>query len=500
MTDAPELPIVDVHPAPSAPVSQPGPLRRPWHDRFGKFLRMRVINRYLFKTVLTAFAMSLLVITFIMLMGSLVQIIALIFKNVSVLVIFELLAIMLPSVICYALPFSMAAATLLVYSRLSADGEITAMKATGISIFRIAAPPLALSVLVALVALPAYNNILPMAHFKQSNIIASYRHGDTGALIETGTWTPLGKYRFFVNYKEGNMFRNITIIEDRENGLVRRIDAERGFVKNERAENRVLFELYDVTSEERNNERTNCYLRMTAGRVDMHVDMSQVFAKGQKVMTNAVREGHLTTDQLRSGIDAMVAQIPKVCSNYGKSPGQLRQDIKRANRIWAKLQRQKEWRDLLKERHVSSDQANTDIVTRKLFDVYAARLSTIGNGAGQASKLLREWYDTWPQPMHNILDTRSRFNTEIMKRLSYAFASIAFAMIGIPLGIRAHRSEKTIGFLICLVLIAIHYTLVIGVTTFSEVYFIRPDLLVWIPDLLFLATGAVLLWRIHKYA
>ena len=97
-------------------------------------------------------------------------------------------------------------------------------------------------------------------------------------------------------------------------------------------------------------------------------------------------------------------------------------------------------------------------------------------------------------------ETRSRNNTEIMKRLSYAFASIAFAMIGIPLGIRAHRSEKTIGFLICLVLIAIHYTLVICVTTFSESYGARPDLLVWLPDLLFIATGAALMWRIHKYA
>ena len=468
-------------------------------DAVTKFVRMRVINRYLVKNVLTAFLMSLMVITFIMLMGSFVQIISLIFKNVSVLVIIELLLWSLPSVICYALPFSMAAATLLVHSRLSADGEITAMKATGISIFRIAAPSLTLSLVVALLAVPMYNFVLPKSQFKQANIVANYRHTDTGALIETGTWIPLGRYRFFVNYKDGNMFRNITIIEDLDGGMTRLINAERGYVRDEQSENRVLFELLDVVSEERSAERTNSFLRMTAGRVNMYVDMGQLFAKGQKRMDKAEKPGHLTFAELRAQVTNVEAHIPSVCEQAHKTEEQLRNDIRTADAFWSKLQRCAAWRTLIKERKVSPSRAWDDIVGRKMYDDYVKQLGKIDH-EGSAVLLLHQWKDVWPQPIHNIYETRSRDNTEIMKRLSYAFASIAFAMIGIPLGIRAHRSEKTIGFLICLVLIAIHYTLVIVVTTFSEAYFARPDLLVWLPDLLFILTGVALMWRIHKYA
>ncbi len=102
--------------------------------------------------------------------------------------------------------------------------------------------------------------------------------------------------------------------------------------------------------------------------------------------------------------------------------------------------------------------------------------------------------------INNYLEANSRMKMQINYRFSYALASIAFAIIGIPLGIRAHRSEKTIGFLICLALIAVHYALVISVTAFNDVYVIRPDLLVWIPDILFILTGSYLLWRQHKYS
>lgn len=482
-------------------MTQEGAARRrraPWYDGAAKFLRMRVINYYLFETVLTTFAMALLVVTFMMLMGSLVQIIALIFKNVSVMLIVQLLAISLPSVICYALPFSMAAATLLVYSRLSADGEITAMKATGISVYRIAAPAIVLSVLVALVSVPAANNLLPWAHFKRSNVLASYSQADASALIETGVWTPIGKYRFFANYKEGDMFRQILISEDLDGGRSRLINAERGYVRTVRHENRIKFEFYDVRTEERSTERPNSFLRMSADRVDMFVDMGRIVRQGKKVLSQAVKPGHMTTSELREKIAERDQRLQEILAARRKTMPELMDDLARGKQLWRQLQRQPAWRRVLKERNKTAQHAFEDILGRNMYAEYEAQVRKYGGAESAALKLLKQWYDNWPQDAHSSLEYRSTCRTEINYRYSYAFAAIAFAIIGIPLGIRAHRSEKTIGFLICLALIAVHYAMVISITAFSEQYVIRPDILVWIPDIVFLITGMILLWRNHR--
>src|SRR5207244_8830196 len=41
---------------------------------------------------------------------------------------------------------------------------------------------------------------------------------------------------------------------------------------------------------------------------------------------------------------------------------------------------------------------------------------------------------------------RSASRTEINKRFSFPFACVAFAIIGVPLGVTAHRRETSIGF------------------------------------------------------
>ena len=128
---------------------------------FGKTLSMRVLNFYILNSVLLTFIMALVVLTFMMVMGSLLQVIELVFKKFDPMTILEFIVIVMAQVLCYALPFSVAGASLLVYSRFSADGEITAMKATGVSIFRIAFPTVALATVIAVLSFYAHNNVLP---------------------------------------------------------------------------------------------------------------------------------------------------------------------------------------------------------------------------------------------------------------------------------------------------------------------------------------------------
>jgi LPS export ABC transporter permease LptF len=93
---------------------------------------------------------------------------------------------------------------------------------------------------------------------------------------------------------------------------------------------------------------------------------------------------------------------------------------------------------------------------------------------------------------------RSASRTEINKRFSFPFSCLAFALIGVPLGVTAHRRETSIGFAMGLI-VAITYFLfvIIGDTLRANPAF-HPELLVWFPNALFGVLGLLLFRRLTK--
>jgi lipopolysaccharide export system permease protein len=97
-------------------------------------------------------------------------------------------------------------------------------------------------------------------------------------------------------------------------------------------------------------------------------------------------------------------------------------------------------------------------------------------------------------------DTRERSasRTEINKRFSFPFSCMAFALIGVPLGITAHRRETSIGFAMGLVVAVVYFLFVIIADTLRGNAKLHPELLVWFPNVLFLGLGAWLFYRLSK--
>jgi lipopolysaccharide export system permease protein len=88
--------------------------------------------------------------------------------------------------------------------------------------------------------------------------------------------------------------------------------------------------------------------------------------------------------------------------------------------------------------------------------------------------------------------------TEVNKRFSFSLASIAFVLIGIPLAITAHRKETSVGFMISLIVAFVYFCVILAADTMRNHPKAHPELLVWLPNVLFIGAGLWLFYRLSR--
>jgi LPS export ABC transporter permease LptF/LPS export ABC transporter permease LptG len=108
---------------------------------------LKLFDRYILKDILPAFLIGLLVYSFLLLMNQILLLSEiLITRGVSLSVVLSLLFYLLPSVLAFTLPMSVAVGILAGLSRLSSDSEIVAFKTLGVGHKRIIRPILLFAV------------------------------------------------------------------------------------------------------------------------------------------------------------------------------------------------------------------------------------------------------------------------------------------------------------------------------------------------------------------
>lgn len=357
---------------------------------------MRILRDYILKDFFHSFTLSIVVFTFVLLVGNIIQLANLIInKGIDIISVLKLFFYLIPWLLAFTLPVAALTGVILSFGRFSSDGELTAIKASGISLFRISTPVILVGIIFSFLAFFLNDQISPAASFASRRIIKEIGMRRPEAALEEGTFIRgFENYVIFIHEIRGNKFKNIRVYQPQEGKPTRTIVAESGEINSSAEKNIVELKLYNGTSEEPSVTDPNSFYKLNFKTYSMTLDLTKIIKK-------------------------------------------------------EKIQKK------MREMNIRELQSEIDDSLKQKID---------------------------PRPVY----------AEIYKKINMSAASFVLILIGIPLGIRAHRSEKSIGFGISLLLFAVYWGTFLGGVALSLQGAVPPFWGVSMPNVVFFIVGVAL--------
>jgi lipopolysaccharide export system permease protein len=385
---------------------------------------LKTLHKYLTGQVLASLLLTTAVFTFVLLLGNVLKdILPLLISGQARLgLVMKALGLLIPFVWVFALPMGLLTATLLVFGRFSAEQELTAARASGVSLLSLVTPILLVSLFCCVVSAWFNMELGPCSRVAYKKLRFELLNGLVNVQLPEGQ--PIDDFPGYICYveknRDGNLQNVLIIIPGNETNATTTVKAPRGRLETDMPNKQLILHLFDARS----------------------------------VTWSGTRNATGSSPELIFNFDLNTA------TNRPGKPGigdmtfwQLRDEL----------------RDL--ERRIGQPPA----------------APTSDELRAQAREFARQRDDlTGP-----IL-------VKMNRQIAFSFACFGFTLVGIPLGIRMHRRETNIGVAIALALVLVYYSFVILGESLSARPEFVPHLILWVPNFIFQAVGAVLLWRANR--
>ena len=388
---------------------------------------MQTLHQYLVRQILAALALSVVVFTFVLLVGNLLKEILglLVTGHAQFGLVVEAIGLLMPFLWVYALPMGLLTATLLVFGRFSADQELTAARAGGISLVSLIAPVLLISLICCAVSVWINLYLGPKSRAAYMQLIDKVKYEMVGGQLPEGTFIhDFPGYLCYVGKNRNGELQDVLILNfgaDTNSPFAPMISSPRGRLE------------WDLPHQRLNLWLTNAVSTQRVGSHD--------------------RYGSAKTSTFSLDLPAATRQVyhPRISD---MTYAELRVEMR---------------------------------AVENLVGTAPAKTNTLA-GLRDQMRRLQQQKDDLTLPVR----------VEMNRRFAFSFASFGFALVGIPLGIRAHRRETNLGIVIALGLAAVYYSgILLGISLSARPEFC-PELMVWLPNFGFQTAGAVLLWRANR--
>lgn len=383
---------------------------------------MNLLDRYVFKSVLFTCLTAVAMFAFIVIVPNVARDLLshALAGQLSALTMAKLILLLVPHAITYALPMGILTGVLLTLGRLSADSEITAMRAAGISLARATRPVILLGLLGVALGLYVNYEWMPRTRAEYYRTFAAAVRSNPLSLIVPKTFIrDFPGYVVYVNEKEGGLLRDFWLWElDRDRRVERVVRAESGRFDYDEEKNELILTLTHAQIENRNE--------------DAPEDFTEAQLVGSFEQSAPI---HLSLERF-----------------FGPGKGAR----------W-----KREWMP---------------------FDQLLAARAELA-----AAPIPDE-----PQEAQKFVQDRMKLEMIYHDKFNTALAILSFAMIGVPLGIRVSRRETSANFGVAVGLTLAYYLMTVFIKVLDRQPQLRPDLLLWLPNLIFIGAAIVLMQRIQR--
>ena len=220
---------------------------------------VKTLHLYLTRQILGSLILTVLVFTFVLLIGNVLKDILpyLMGGQVSLLSIGKAILLLVPFAYAFAVPMAMLTATLLVFGRFSADQELTAVRASGISLIALSTPVIALSVLLCGTCVFVNTSVMPRCRVAFTNMRLEFTAKMSAALLPEGRFiTDRPGVIFYVGKNRDGKLQDIMLLMlENQTNLVRTVMAPRGEMSVDNTNKQLNVTLFDATSIEANGAK-----------------------------------------------------------------------------------------------------------------------------------------------------------------------------------------------------------------------------------------------------
>lgn len=468
---------------------------------------MSILSRYILRQHIGPFFFGFSIITLIFILNLLFrELNRILSKGLPPQVVAEFFILNMGWIVALAAPMATLTASLMAFGRMSADNEIVALKASGISLYRLVTPVLIAATVLAGSLIWFNNAVLPESNHRLALLIRDISRKKPTINIEPGVWyDELAHYGLIVSDLRDSgkvsIAHNLLINDYSSTDVTTTITARKGYIRVLEKEGLMELLLFDGEMQEINIKKPEEFRRLRFPRHVLRIDITDRFLKRSQSTSRGDREksaGMMRREvaEVRDSMQEKVTVIHQLMGWHlqkylGDSFGLPVPDLQDSTSIASRFLKSGAYHQPA-QRYLPSKTVPGRDGNVRLPDVQSAvRVAQL-----QALQQHRSLNGQIRANLNLIRSYKRRINSlsvEIQKKYSIPVACLIFVLIGAPLGIMARSGGIGVGGGISLGFFLLYWASLIGGEDLADRGYLSPFLAMWSANIVVGVAGIYLL-------